>query len=588
MFQVLKKLYEILDGPERKALYAVLFIVFVIGVFEIVGIASIIPIISVMDDPQVLEDNKYLFIYKQFLLNVGIEKTSEVLAVLAITSFTMIALSTALKSVGIYLTTKFIELRRHSLSKKLLSGYLRNDYQFFINSSTSDLTKTILSEVDRIVAQLIRPIINMISYVFLLVFVLTFLFFINPLVTGLIIGVFGLLYLVLYVGIRQKIKELGEQTVSANKGRFAVTMEAFTSIKYLKFSGLEHYYTQKFEEESYRFSNSVALQFVFNQIPKHIVELVAFGGIILISIVTLISRLGAGEQAAGTIFPILGAYALSAYKLQPAIQAIFNGIVSLRYGRVALDNLFKSLSEISPDFPRAKDKSDSIKVNFNKYLQLKNLSFRYANRNVNVLDDVNLIVGANSRIGVVGKTGSGKSTLINLVLGLLHPSDGQILVDGVEITDSNMGAWRQLIGYVPQDVTLVDASIYENIAFGLGLDDIDLEFAEHCARAALVDEGLLNNSRDKNVGEGGAKLSGGQKQRIGIARALYKNPKLLVLDEATSGLDPNTEKLVLDSISKFSENLTIVMITHRYSNLEMCNEVYEMFDGKINKWSKNA
>ncbi len=584
IFVTLSGLFKILDSKERKSLYVVFLFLFAIGIFEIIGVASIIPIISIMNDPEILNTNKYLINFKKILEMLGVQSTKEVLVLLGVGSFSIIAFSTVLRSYGLYLTTQFIEMRRHEISYKLLSGYLRNDFDFFLNSQSSELAKTVLSEVDRIVAQLVRPIITMVSYTFLLIFILAFLLFVNAKISLTIIFVFGGLYSFLYIAVRKKANYLGEQTVSSNRERFAITMEALNNIKYIKFSNLESYYSERFLKVSHRFSNSVAVQFVLNQIPKYAVELVAFGGVILISIITLVSAMEVDGEVPSTFFPLLSAYALSAYKLQPAVQSIFNGIVSLRYGQVALNNLFQSLNQISAKvYPKAFEPGNK-KITFNRAIQCKNISFRYSSENPNVIDNLEFEIGRGSSVGIVGTTGSGKSTLINIMLGLLKPTTGKIFVDGTEISESNTKNWQDIIGYVPQNVTLVDASIHENIAFGVDFNDIDFEYAKYCGRVAMLEDNFFTSAHYKNIGDAGSKISGGQRQRIGIARALYKKPKLLVLDEATSGLDPNTEKRLLSAIAELSDDLSILMVTHRYSNLKICDVVFEMRGGKLRKW----
>lgn len=587
MLLTLKNLFQVLDTNDRKLLYSVLMFLFFIGIFEILGIASIIPIISIMSDPAILDTNKYLFAFKKIATDLGYGRPQEILILLGFSSFSMIALATALRSIGVYVTTKFIEMRRHYLSHKLLSGYLRNDYEFFLNSQSAEITKIVLSEIDRIVAQLIRPLVMMVSYMFLLIFVLTFLFFVNPQVSMIIILIFGGLYSFVYFLIRWKVNYLGVQTVQSNRERFALTMEALKNIKYIKYRGLEDYYIRKFFIASYQFSHSVAVQFVLNQIPKYIVELVAFGGLILVSVLTLISNSELNGSVSSSFFPMLSAYALSAYKLQPAVQSMFNGIVSLRYGRATLDNLFKSLDQINPSGnPNGLEKSN-VEVIFDQEFESRGISFKYANEKSNIVENINFKIPRGSSVGIIGKTGSGKSTLISLILGLLRPNTGSFLVDGKEINEITMRKWQNIIGYVPQDVTLIDATIFENIAFGSELKDIDSEHAINCGRIAMIDESFFSNTNQKYIGDDGVKISGGQKQRIGIARALYKRPSLLVLDEATSGLDPKTEKQVLDNISKYSKCMSILMITHKYKNLGICDEVYELQDGHLRKCQRN-
>ena len=245
----------------------------------------------------------------------------------------------------------------------------------FFKFQSAELTKIVLSEIDRIVAQLIRPLVMMVSHTFLVILVLTFLFFVNPQTSMIIILVFGGLYSLVYFLIRRKVNYLGVQTVQSNRERFAVTVEALKNIKYIKYRGLEDYYIGRFFTASYQFSHSVAVQFVLNQIPKYIVELVAFGGLILVSVLILISTTELNGSVASSFFPMLSAYALSAYKLQPAVQSMFNGIVSLRYGRAALDNLFKSLDQINPS-SNPNELKNNVEIIFNKEFESRGISFK--------------------------------------------------------------------------------------------------------------------------------------------------------------------------------------------------------------------
>ena len=394
-------------------------------------------------------------------------------------------------------------------------------------------------------------------------------------------------YARIYFPLRGKIKQLGEQTVAANKGRFQIVNEALSNVKYIKFSELEHYYVDRFEKHSYDFSNAVSQQFILNQIPKYAVELFVFGGLILFSTIAMLGELGPTGHEKNSIFPLIGAYALSAYRLQPAIQAIFNGIVSLRYGEVALKNLHDALRETST---KPKEHTDQTFENLelNDCLKIKNISFCYGRSSKKVLDNVSLRIPKNERIGLIGRTGAGKTTFINILLGLVQPNNGTLQVDNVILTKNNIHKWQSLVGYVPQDITLIDASIYENIAFGEELEQINFKLVHHCAGVAQIDKELFDDVRFDKIGESGAKLSGGQKQRIGIARALYKQPAVLILDEATSALDPETEFAVLNSISQVFGTVTVIMITHRHSTLSKCDQVYEIRDAKIIKGYSNG
>ena len=572
MLSVLKIFYSALNKSERFKLFQVLILVFLVGIMELVGIASILPIISVMTNPEILDNNVYLIEVTKILKSIGIFEKRNVLLFLGLFSFSMIALSTALRIIGVYITTRFIELRRHSFSSFLLRGYLNNPYSFFLINHSADLSKTILSEVDRIIAQIVRPIINMISFSFVLFFIMLFLLYIEPVVTLLAALILSIYYSLSFLTFRNKLKHLGEQTVESNKVRFQVVDEAFSNVKYIKLRKLEDYYSQLFEEGSKVFSSSVASQFILNQIPKYLLELIVFGILILFSIVIVISGLAIGENKAIGVFPLLGAYVLSAYRLQPAVQAVFNGFVSLRYGQAAIVNLNQAMLKISTTkTPNKKDRT--INFNLDKGINLKNISFKYPESKNFIIENLDLLIPEGSTIGIVGATGSGKSTLMSILMGLVKPLNGSIIIGDKEINDENISSWHELIGYVPQD-----------IAFSNSLKDIDIEFAIDCGIKANIDKTLLGsvtNPSQINIGEDGIKLSGGQRQRIGIARALYTKPKLLILDEPTSALDKKTESIVMDSIEEIGKDKIVIIISHLQSTLSNCDLIFEIRDKKI-------
>ncbi len=583
MLSVLKIFYSALNKSERLKLFQVLILVFLVGIMELVGIASILPIISVMTNPEILDNNIYLIEVTKILKSFGILEKRDVLLFLGFFSFSMIALSTALRIIGVYITTRFIELRRHSFSSFLLRGYLNNPYSFFLINHSADLSKTILSEVDRIIAQIVRPIINMISFSFVLFFIMSFLLYIEPVVTLLAALILSIYYSLSFLTFRNRLKHLGEQTVESNKVRFQVVDEAFSNVKYIKLRKLEDYYSQLFEEGSKVFSSSVASQFILNQIPKYLLELIVFGILILFSIVIVISGLAIGENKAIGVFPLLGAYVLSAYRLQPAVQAVFNGFVSLRYGQAAIVNLNQAMLKVSSTkTPNKKDRT--INFNFDKGINLKNISFKYPESKNFIIENLDLLIPEGTTIGIVGATGSGKSTLISILMGLVRPLSGSIIIGDKVINDENISSWQELIGYVPQDITLLDASIVENIAFSNSTKDIDIEFAIECGIKANIDKTLLGsvkNPSQMNIGEDGVKLSGGQRQRIGIARALYTKPKLLILDEPTSALDSKTESIVMDSIEEIGKDKIVIIISHLQSTLSNCDLIFELRDKKV-------
>ena len=283
--------------------------------------------------------------------------------------------------------------------------------------------------------------------------------------------------------------------------------------------------------------------------------------------------------------PVVGLYVFAAYRLQPAIQSIFNGLSALRFGHGAVNSLYNDMQLKT----YSNDSCDNELLQFKKMISLHNLSFLYPNSTNVGLSGINFDIPFGTSVGIVGSTGSGKTTLVDILLGLLTPTNGCITVDNIKLDKSNIRSWQANLGYVPQEITLLDCSIGENISMGIPKKDIDWVFLEQCVRIAQIKEFIENElpqKYDTNVGERGIRLSGGQRQRIGIARALYHNPSVLVFDEATSALDSETEKAVVESIQSLSNKKTIITIAHRLSTVKDCEQIIMLEKGKIKKIGK--
>jgi ABC-type bacteriocin/lantibiotic exporter with double-glycine peptidase domain len=279
---------------------------------------------------------------------------------------------------------------------------------------------------------------------------------------------------------------------------------------------------------------------------------------------------------------MLALYAFAAYKLMPSLQEIFASLANIKFTRAVLDNLEKELFQAAQEGMVELEEQNIIATKFTDKIVIKDLSFSYSNSSKQVINNINIEIPKKYFIGIIGETGAGKSTLLDIILGLLKPSSGTILVDGIAINHNNMRSWQNLIGYVPQTIYLSDSSIAENIAFGVSIDEIDMSRVEQAAQMAQISDFIENNLKlgyMTIIGERGARLSGGQRQRLGIARALYRMPEILVFDEATSALDNKTEQDLLDAIKGLVGQLTIIMVTHRLATIKDADLIYKIEDG---------
>ena len=350
----------------------------------------------------------------------------------------------------------------------------------------------------------------------------------------------------------------------------------------IKFGGFEQSYVQRFLNPAKNFASLQSYSLAFNQIPRYVVEGIAFGGILLITIY-LISK----SEDFKSVIPIIALYAFAGYRLMPSLQIIYGSIALLRYSGPAIDNLYNDIKNLEPKIETNQDNSI---LGLNKSISLNHIYYTYPETSRLTLKDIDINIPAKKTIGIVGHTGSGKTTILNIILGLLNPQKGSLVIDEKVITKDNIRNWQRSIGYVPQNIYLADDTIEGNIAFGVDKKDIDVKSIEDAAKTANLHEFIVNELPQKyqtNVGERGVKLSGGQRQRIGIARALYFNPNLLIFDEATNSLDVQTEAEVMKAINKMQGVKTIIIIAHRLNILEACDEIIEIEKGEIKNITKN-
>lgn len=564
MLQSIQQIWKILSPLDRRKVLYVLILVMGMACVESAGVLSIMPFLAVLSNPQVIETQPLLGKLYTF---IGADSVEQTIVYLGIISLVIVIGSAIFKIITQYAVNRFSSLQRHYFSKRLLKIYLQQNYEFFIQRNSSTLVKNILSEVDQLIWTLILPALTIMSYGVVLFAMIAILLVYDPIMAFATASILSFFYSIIYIVIRKKLAQIGQEFSVANQQRYHTCQEALGAIKDVIINDAKKSYIEQFERSSRIYARHIALRETLGQVPLNIIEAVGYG--CLIGLAIFLVLLG---KDVSHILPILGLYGFAAYRMLPAAQNIYRAISQIKFSS-------QILKVIQPEFELEKEQ-DVVNVRqnltFEKTIRLENISFSYPNRpDQHVLKNFSLDVPKNSSLGIMGKSGSGKSTLMDIMLGLLKPQQGKIYIDDVELTQENVESWRALVGYVPQFIYLADKTIAENIAFGMPKEQIDFEQVKKVAQLAQLDEFIINNLKhgyDEVVGERGVMLSGGQRQRIGIARALYKKPQVLFMDEATSSLDTETENAIAESIRQLYGKVTIVVIAHKRSAIEHCEK----------------
>lgn len=580
MLGIYRKLYDILDARERWLTFLVFILILMVALVETAGVASIMPFMAVLAKPEVVETNRYLAAIYRWL---AFDSKEGFLFFLGIGFLILTVGSLALKAMTFWVIVRFSNARNHSWACQQLRGYLHQPYEWYLNQNSSTLGAAVLTEVNKAVYGVLFPALQLISHGLVAIFLLMLMLVVDPLLALSITLVLATAYISLFMIIRRYLRRIGEERRNANEKRFKAIQEAFGAIKNIKVIGLEEAFVERFRVPSLQITRREAAVELVSQLPAFLMEALVFGGIVIILLYFIASRGGLQE-----ILPIFSLYALAGYRLMPALQTLYRNFSQLRFNAIVLDTLYRDLYLISVNnttIDVSKGGSEKLKpLGLRETLLLTDLSYRYPSAGRRALTRINLKIPANTIVGLVGPTGSGKTTLVDLILGLLQPEDGKLIVDGQPITPSLHRAWQLSIGYVPQQIYLSDDTVSGNIAFGVPPDRIDQDAVERAARVANLHDfvvGELPNGYNTLVGESGVRLSGGQRQRIGIARALYRDPVLLIFDEATSALDNLTEQAVMDAVHSLGNKKTIIIIAHRLSTIRECDQIFYLEQGQV-------
>ena len=406
------------------------------------------------------------------------------------------------------------------------------------------------------------------------------LLLVNPKI-AIVVGLILLFaYGAIYNFTRKYLFRIGKEREKNNHLRFTAISEAFGAAKEVKVGGLEKIYVERFSDPAKSFAKTQASAAITSQLPRFILEAIIFGGIMIL-LIYLVIKTGSFNTA----LPTISLYVVAGYRLIPALQEVYASFTQLAFVGPALDKLHDDISSLKP----INSNQDPGILHLNKLISLKNICYNYPNTSRTALKNINIDINSKTTVGLVGSTGSGKTTTVDIILGLLEAQEGMLEVDGTTITKQNARSWQKSIGYVPQHIYLSDDTVAANIAFGVKSDLINYKAIEKASKIANLHEFVVNelpNQYQTKIGERGVRLSGGQRQRIGIARALYHNPQVLILDEATSALDNFTEKVVMDAVNNLNKNITIILIAHRLNTVKKCDKIYFLEQGEVKNQGK--
>lgn len=576
MREVVRKISSLLSAYQKRQARWLLLAILAMGLTEILAIVSIVPFMSAVTNPNVVHENRYWSIFYNWS---GVENQNSLIIYLGVFYLLAILINNSFSALTVYKLYRFIFMCGHSLSENLLNSYLHQPYEFFITRNTSELSKNIQMEVHHVVYGVLLPGARLVTRAVVTLCIVALLVVVDVRLAISVSVFLGGLYLVLYFLFKDKLLSMGRKNTVSAQGRFKIASEALQGVKELKILGRERAYTARFTEPSVAYAKVEASSVSIMGLPRYGLETLAIVGVIL-----MILYLLAIEKQPYEIIPLLSLYVFAGYRMLPMLQQMFSCVAEIRYSTASLDILCRDLTNWGAgDGPQSNTGTSASPLPLKNRIELKGISYSYPDSGRNAIDNLSLTIDANTTIGLVGETGSGKTTVVDIILGLL-PAKGELLIDDQPIGQSNLRNWQASLGYVPQDIYLSDDTVLRNIAFGVDDSMIDKSAVVEAARKANLHEFVTNDLPDQydtTLGEKGVKLSGGQRQRIGLARALYHDPSVLVLDEATSALDSVTENTVMEELRGINHRKTIIMIAHRLETVRHCDRIFVLSGGKL-------
>lgn len=573
--ELYKEIVYVLDAEQKKQYVKLLFMILIGSLLEIVGVSAVMPLVTLISNPEVAKTHMtYLYISKL----LGVYDVRTLILIFAIVLIIIYIVKNIFIVEMYKYQYRYIYRNQNEVSCRVLQGYLAQDYLFHTTHNVADLQRNIRQDVDSFF-QILLSVSVLFTEGTTCLFLITYLMYQDFLSCIVVMGVMCVYLLIIGVGLRKKIKNLGseDRTYTAEINKWA--LQALGGIKELKVCNIEKFYLKNYKKSYDHYSDAHIGYLWINSLARPIMESICIGA--LLGFVALRIYLGADLVV---FVPIISAFVVAAIRMLPSFSRISNNISAITFYRLSMKNLYTEMIKMEGKVKKIIDESsDETIISIDNAINVENLTFFYPSRpEKKVIDNVSFKINSCESIALIGSSGSGKTTFVDLLLGILRPQYGSVISDGVNIYE-HLGAWHRLIGYIPQNIYLIDDTIRANVALGLDRKLVNDEDVWEALREAQLDEFVvgLDGGLDSRVGDRGIQLSGGQRQRIGIARALYRKPQLLILDEATSALDNDTEEAVMAAINNLSGKLTMVIVAHRLTTIKKCDVIYEIEDGKI-------
>ncbi len=563
----LSKLNHIFDKKQKWNIVRIVVLIVIGTALELVGITAILPFIEVAMKPEkIYEDGRLHGIYHMLGLNSAIE-------FLILMGIVLIVIYMVKNAFLIYMNDRIFRFTydsQRSLANRLLAAYLKEPYAFFLDHNSADMVRNIKDDTDRMFDVIVSGM-QLIAEIMVTLVLFAYLMYKDKTIT-IIVGVTLVLFVFIVMRrIKADIERFGERTREAKAGSNKWLLQTFGGIKETMILGKESFFKEMVDEQYEIFAVNQRKYQVLSYVPKPLMESVCICTVLLAIIIKLLKGVSPSY-----FISTIAVFAVAAFRLLPAFNRITGYINRIVYGTPSLNAVYDDLTDIEHLESIRKELSGG-ELSFDDKIEIRNLYYSYPNTDNFVLNDINMIIPKNKSVAFIGASGAGKTTLADIVLGLLYPVKGGVLVDGTDINDI-ICAWQKKLGYIPQSIFLMDDTIRNNIAYGIKKSDIDEERLSRAITDSQLNEFVesLEDGLDTEVGERGVRLSGGQRQRIGIARALYGDPEVLILDEATSALDNDTEAAIMEAVDNLSGKKTLIIIAHRLSTIKNCDYVYEI------------
>lgn len=571
----IKKMFSMFNAKQKFKLFGMSLIILGGAAMELVALYAFNNFIEAIMMPDSYMDNAFIAMFCNILGIEGYRNAVILCSAFIIAAYLIKTFYIIMQNNIIY---KFIYFGHKELSCKVMNSYLEQDYFFHVKNNSADLIRNVYNDTNMFYVAVLN-VIQLMSELCTITAIGVYLFVKDGMLTlgiGVIVGSFTFFFMRFY---KNRLKHMGEEYRRLYAGIVKCMQQSFGGIKEIKIANREKFFGDEFDSINYDLAKNQKDNALLNSIPKPVMEAACIGSLMIIVII----KAAAGDIS--TAFATtLGVFAMGAMRLLPSVNKISSYISTLLYSRAFVESVFTERQRMLAIAKRKSEENTISEITFDNNISVEELSFSYDEGEENVIDDVSFEIRKNTSVAFIGPSGAGKTTMVDIMLGVLKPQKGAVKVDGSNIADC-MDAWHKKVGYIPQNIYLMDESLRKNIAFGVPEDEIDDEKVWKVLREAQLESVVkeMDEKLDTVIGEMGVRLSGGQRQRIGIARALYRDPEILVLDEATSALDTETEKAVMEAIDSLHGRMTLIIIAHRLSTIKNCDVVYEVKEGKVTR-----